>query len=167
MNAKHHIAVGAVAALLVGGVALAYYGRPAMKNTYPAPIAKAAVRPTVSPMPGTGASESRPKRVAETPPSMPTPSPAPTDASSSTGAAPAPSGYSLADVALHASANDCWTTINGSVYDLTEWIPRHPGGPQRIINICGRDGTADFMRQHGRSRRVAATLILYKIGDLT
>ena len=31
--------------------------------------------------------------------------------------------------------------ISDKVYDVTNFIPRHPGGPSRIINSCGEDAT--------------------------
>ena len=75
-------------------------------------------------------------------------------------------GYTLADVASHASESDCWTAINGSVYDLTTWIGRHPGGPGPIKGLCGIDGTEGFSKMHGGSKSAEKALILLKIGDL-
>lgn len=46
-------------------------------------------------------------------------------------------------VAEHNKASDCWTHINGKVYDITEYIPRHPGGDE-ILRACGVDGTRLF-----------------------
>ena len=77
-----------------------------------------------------------------------------------------PSGYSMSDVAKHDSINSCWSSINGSVYDLTSWISRHPGGPDPIITLCGADGSAAFNMQHGRSRSAQSMLALLKIGTL-
>lgn len=74
--------------------------------------------------------------------------------------------YSMEEVAAHKTASNCWTTIDGSVYDLTTWINRHPGGPQAIIGLCGTDGAAAFKQQHGSSRKPLAALILLKIGAL-
>jgi hypothetical protein len=54
--------------------------------------------------------------------------------------------YSFDDVADHATKNDCWTVIDGIVYDITEFIATHPGG-DRIMKICGLDGTEDFKNQ--------------------
>lgn len=75
-------------------------------------------------------------------------------------------GYTLADVASHATESDCWTAINGSVYDLTTWISRHPGGPGPIKGLCGIDGTDGFSKMHGGSKSAEKALILLKIGDL-
>lgn len=51
--------------------------------------------------------------------------------------------YTLADVAKHASKDDCWTVIDNVVYDITDYIPRHQGG-DNILSACGVDGTAFF-----------------------
>ena len=39
------------------------------------------------------------------------------------------------EVAKHSSADDCWIILYGKVYDLTEFIPEHPGGPQILSLI--------------------------------
>lgn len=54
--------------------------------------------------------------------------------------------YSLEDVARHSSKNDCWTAIDGNVYDLTRFIGNHPGG-ERILEICGKEGSEAFKNQ--------------------
>lgn len=75
-----------------------------------------------------------------------------------------PRGLTSAEVALHASRDSCWATINGNVYDLTSWIPQHPGGEQAILQLCGTDGTEKFNRQHGKSSKVVVVLSGFKIG---
>ena len=35
--------------------------------------------------------------------------------------------YTTAEVLQHNKEDDCWLIIDGSVYDVTRWIPRHPG----------------------------------------
>lgn len=54
--------------------------------------------------------------------------------------------YTLADVATHASSSDCWTVINNKVYDLTSYIPQHPGGDE-VLRACGKDGTSLFTQR--------------------
>jgi len=74
--------------------------------------------------------------------------------------------YSLADVTIHAADSDCWTVIDGSVYELTSWIYRHPGGAKPIIAMCGQDSTVSFTNQHGGSKAAKAALVLLKIGQI-
>lgn len=47
------------------------------------------------------------------------------------------SSYTLADVTEHTSADDCWLTISGKVYDVTDWLPTHPGGPSIVLKHAG------------------------------
>lgn len=75
-------------------------------------------------------------------------------------------GYTMAQVATHNSASSCYTAINGSVYDLTSFIYKHPGGPGAILSLCGTDGTAAFMAQHGGQGRPERELATLKIGTL-
>ncbi len=50
---------------------------------------------------------------------------------------------SKAEVASHGTEADCWTYVNDKVYDITQYIPRHPGG-DAILQACGGDGTSLF-----------------------
>lgn len=54
-----------------------------------------------------------------------------------------PKIITLEEVAKHNTKDDCWTIIKTSVYDITEYVPRHPGGSE-IILACGTDGTSLF-----------------------
>ncbi|MBP9711504.1 MAG: cytochrome b5 domain-containing protein [Candidatus Pacebacteria bacterium] len=74
--------------------------------------------------------------------------------------------YTMAEVATHNTQADCWTTISGSVYNVTSWISEHPGGAKAIIGLCGIDGTAGFTGQHGGQPRPATELAGFKIGAL-
>lgn len=55
--------------------------------------------------------------------------------------------FTAEEVATHNSAQDCWTIIDGSVYDLTSFIGQHPGGSE-ILRACGQDGTSLFHTRH-------------------
>ncbi|GAA4901246.1 hypothetical protein GCM10025789_19880 [Tessaracoccus lubricantis] len=79
---------------------------------------------------------------------------------------PTPAGYTMADVEAHDTPEDCWVAINGNVYDVTEWIPQHPGGPDRIIALCGTDATAQFTGQHAQTDVAKATLETFLLGPL-
>lgn len=78
-----------------------------------------------------------------------------------------PTSYTAAEVALHKDGESCWTIIDGNVYDLTQWIPQHPGGAQAILGLCGRDGTEAFHGQHDDAKRQADILATFKIGTLS
>ncbi|MCB9809618.1 cytochrome b5 domain-containing protein [Candidatus Peribacteria bacterium] len=84
---------------------------------------------------------------------------------STTDTTPMPS-FTLAQVAEHATEEDCYTTINGLVYDLTAYVHQHPGGDRNILRICGIDGTAAFEGKHGGERRPEQTLAGFEIGTL-
>jgi cytochrome b involved in lipid metabolism len=80
---------------------------------------------------------------------------------------PAPTGLTLAVVATHNSRSSCWSAIDGNVYDLTSWIPNHPGGERAILSLCGTDGSEAYNEQHGGSSRTARILAGFKLGALT
>jgi len=72
----------------------------------------------------------------------------------------------MSEVATHAVAADCWSAVNGKVYDLTQWIDKHPGGPVVIEALCGKDGSAGFNNQHQGERDPAEELKRYLVGAL-
>lgn len=74
--------------------------------------------------------------------------------------------YTLAEVEQHAGETSCWAAVNGGVYDLTEWIAQHPGGRQRILNLCGTDATSAFTAQHERNAIAQDRLAQLQIGEL-
>lgn len=74
--------------------------------------------------------------------------------------------YTLAQVAKRNKQSDCWAAIDGEVYDLTEWISRHPGGPDKIIALCGTDATTAFSNQHDDQTRPNTELAAFIVGDL-
>ncbi|MFT3970014.1 MAG: cytochrome b5-like heme/steroid binding domain-containing protein [Micropruina sp.] len=89
------------------------------------------------------------------------------------GGTPAPSSstiafltYTMADVATHHTKDDCWAAIDGGVYDLTSWISRHPGGPDKIIPLCGTDATSAFHNQHDSQAKPNQQLAEFKVGEL-
>ncbi len=74
--------------------------------------------------------------------------------------------FTLAQIATHNVTSDCWTAINGSVYNLTSFIAAHPGGEATIATLCGIDGTAAFNAIHGTDGIAEAALVPLKIGIL-
>jgi len=55
----------------------------------------------------------------------------------------------LAELRQHNSRDDAWIAIGDKVYDVTEFIGRHPGGEKVLANLAGADGTDSFRAFHG------------------
>lgn len=91
--------------------------------------------------------------------SAPAPAPAPT-------ATPINLPLTLDEVKKHNSATDCWSIIDGNVYNLTNWVYSHPGGSDRITAICGKDGSASFSGQHSNSNSAKSRLKGFELGKL-
>jgi|GEM_PF-2153790 cytochrome b involved in lipid metabolism len=92
--------------------------------------------------------------------------PAPAVTPSPTPITTGPTTYTMAQVNAAGNAQKCWTVVNGTVYNMSAWIAQHPGGSQAILGMCGKDGTAGFMGQHGGQRNPTSVLASYKIGVL-
>jgi cytochrome b involved in lipid metabolism len=109
---------------------------------------------------------------ASTPPmAQPTPTPAAVAPSAKPSPTPEPemttqTGYTMAKVKENNSAASCWSVINGNVYNLTQWINSHPGGPSVIRGLCGVDGTSSFNGKHRGQGNPTATLASYLLGPL-
>ena len=74
--------------------------------------------------------------------------------------------FTLAQVKVHNKANNCWSAISGTVYNLTKWVNLHPGGAPLIKGLCGTDGTAAFAGQHATDARAKSFLAKYRVGVL-
>jgi 4-hydroxysphinganine ceramide fatty acyl 2-hydroxylase len=43
------------------------------------------------------------------------------------------------DVALHDTADSCWVSRKGKVYDVTSFLADHPGGDDLVLQYAGKD----------------------------
>lgn len=59
-----------------------------------------------------------------------------------------PNLFSRSDVRKHCRREDCWIIIEGVVYDVTEYLSRHPGGSSILLSHAGRDCTDIFNTIH-------------------
>ena len=48
------------------------------------------------------------------------------------------------ELQTHSSFNDCWVSIFGEVFDITEFISKHPGGASVFLGNMGKDITLQF-----------------------
>ncbi|KAI1360688.1 glycolate oxidase [Xylaria arbuscula] len=52
------------------------------------------------------------------------------------------------EVAKHDTDKDCWVVINGKIWDVTDFLPEHPGGAGVIAKYSGRDATEAYNEVH-------------------
>lgn len=74
--------------------------------------------------------------------------------------------FTWEEVAAHNSEDSAWIAIDGSVYDVTSFIDKHPGGREMILLAVGRDATDIFRSYHPFSDLPAKTLAKHRIGSL-
>uniref|UniRef100_A0A061SC27 Cytochrome b5 reductase 4-like n=1 Tax=Tetraselmis sp. GSL018 TaxID=582737 RepID=A0A061SC27_9CHLO len=53
-----------------------------------------------------------------------------------------------AEVAEHNTPRDAWVVLHGKVYNLTPYLPFHPGGAAILEGVAGTDCTELFNRYH-------------------
>jgi cytochrome b involved in lipid metabolism len=76
---------------------------------------------------------------------------------------------SPAELAQHASPEDCWMAIHGAVHELDAYLPEHPSRPDVILPWCGREASEAYdTKLKGRPHSTAADQLLarYRIGVL-
>ncbi|KAF6766328.1 cytochrome b2 [Ephemerocybe angulata] len=56
--------------------------------------------------------------------------------------------WSLQEVTEHRTAKSCWVIIHNNVYDVTDFLPEHPGGAAIILRYAGQDATEVYDQIH-------------------
>ena len=77
--------------------------------------------------------------------------------------------FTLSEVQSHNTIDDLWTIYKNNVYDITEFVSKHPGG-NIILNSAGKN-VEDVWNSmgygwHAKSERIIKKLEKYKIGTL-
>ncbi|QRV72946.1 FMN-dependent alpha-hydroxy acid dehydrogenase [Ceratobasidium sp. AG-Ba] len=57
---------------------------------------------------------------------------------------------SYQEVQKHNKREDCWIVVRGQVYNVTDFIPKHPGGDKIIVSNAGKDVTEIFESLHAK-----------------
>ena len=95
--------------------------------------------------------------------------PPPTTAPAATAPIGGGSGITAAQLAQHSSPESCWLLIQGKVYDVSVFLPKHPGSQLPVLKMCGKESTEAFLTQGGRGSRhsydAVDKLTKFYIGD--
>lgn len=69
------------------------------------------------------------------------------------------------ELSLHMETDHLWVAVNGYVYDVTAFQHKHPGGAQVLLQVAGKDASAQFL-EVGHSQGARRSMEKYKIGRL-
>ncbi|PSN60701.1 hypothetical protein BS50DRAFT_563326 [Corynespora cassiicola Philippines] len=64
---------------------------------------------------------------------------------------------SVEEIKAHSSEQDCWIVVDDVVWDITEFVPKHPGGKDIIYRHAGLDASSAYSAVHSPSL-IAKTL---------
>lgn len=56
--------------------------------------------------------------------------------------------WSFEELAKHSAPGDAWMAVRGKVYNITPYLPYHPGGVDTLMEAAGADGTELFDKYH-------------------
>ncbi len=54
--------------------------------------------------------------------------------------------YTLSDLSKHNNQTNCWTLVDGKIYDISSFVSSHPAGVSKILKGCGVDATQIYGR---------------------
>ena len=76
--------------------------------------------------------------------------------------------YTLEEVSQHSSEESAWIVNNGRVFDVTDFLTRHPGGRDVLLGSIGKDVTETMSDPdiHKHSDAAYGLMNKYKIGKL-
>ncbi len=97
------------------------------------------------------------------------PDPQPVPAVERADEAPAAPVITKEELARHDQPGNCWMAIHGQVYDVTEYLPRHPTPAHVLPPYCGTDASVGWDTKgvgRAHSPRAREQLADYWIGVL-
>jgi cytochrome b involved in lipid metabolism len=52
--------------------------------------------------------------------------------------------FTREQVQRHCQGDDCWVVLHGMVFDITAYLPYHPGGANVLLEYAGQDISVQF-----------------------
>lgn len=71
---------------------------------------------------------------------------------------------SASEVSSHNKPEDCWTIVDGKVYDVTSFVNKHPAGSPAIVEMCGKNSSEEFLGEHSGQAEPEKWLSRLQIG---
>ena len=56
--------------------------------------------------------------------------------------------YYSHEIAKHNKETDCWIILHNNIYDVTDFLSKHPGGKRAILSVAGQNATDEFEMIH-------------------
>lgn len=75
--------------------------------------------------------------------------------------------FSKKEIILHNTKEDCWVILFNQVYDISDFVKKHPGGAEILLSRAGEDASSFFQTRHGINSPYLKHLEKYKIGELS
>lgn len=74
----------------------------------------------------------------------------------------------LEEVSKHNMREDCWIVINDKVYDVTQFLEKHPGSAKPLLFYAGRDATEGFKKivKHSQNDSLPVFMETMCVGQL-
>lgn len=69
----------------------------------------------------------------------------------------------MAEIKKHNKINDCWIVLDSNVLNITNYLTKHPGGIDVILDMSGTDVTTEF-EKICHSNSAYELSLQYKIG---
>ncbi|MFH1916378.1 MAG: cytochrome b5-like heme/steroid binding domain-containing protein [Nanoarchaeota archaeon] len=76
---------------------------------------------------------------------------------------------STTDLQKHNTPSDCWVGYQDKIYDITAYLPKHPGRAAAITPYCGtaKEFENAFVKQHGTSKVAMLMRMGVHMGEFT
>eukprot|EP00008_Paramoeba_atlantica_P010628 CAMPEP_0201476310 /NCGR_PEP_ID=MMETSP0151_2-20130828/1540_1 /ASSEMBLY_ACC=CAM_ASM_000257 /TAXON_ID=200890 /ORGANISM="Paramoeba atlantica, Strain 621/1 / CCAP 1560/9" /LENGTH=72 /DNA_ID=CAMNT_0047856641 /DNA_START=47 /DNA_END=265 /DNA_ORIENTATION=- len=71
----------------------------------------------------------------------------------------------MEEVGKHKTKNSFYIVIRKKVYDITKFLDEHPGGPEILEDVAGKDATEEF-DDIGHSNIAISMLDDFLVGEL-
>lgn len=71
--------------------------------------------------------------------------------------------YTEEEVEKHNSADNCWFIANNNVYNVTDFLLKHPGGRFVLLSKGGQNVTKHYLRHPTHAKNIWKK---YKIGEI-